>query len=128
MSRPRRATSTKTHTGADKTRLGAPEGIDYEPALDHVIKVARDGTDGRVPNLHFSTNISKAIDEAQLIFVAVNTPTKTVGLGADIDGISRVVGQDNRIGSRMLKASAGLGGSCFKKDVLSLVYIAESPF
>lgn len=237
-----------------------------------MVKVARDGTDGRVPNLHFSTDISKAIDEAQLIFIAVNTPTKTVGLGAgsasdlayvesaarhiaevattdkiivekstvpcgtadtlrdlfetlspnvrfdilsnpeflaegtaisdlldpdrvligsvphcrrskaasdaladvyaawiprrriittnlwsselsklaancmlaqrissvnslsavceatgaDIDEISRVVGKDNRIGSRMLKASAGFGGSCFKKDVLSLVYIAET--
>ncbi|EME40967.1 hypothetical protein DOTSEDRAFT_74500 [Dothistroma septosporum NZE10] len=54
----------------------------YEPGLYEVVEVARDGTDGRQPNFHFSTNISKAIDEADLIFIAVNTPTKTEGLGA----------------------------------------------
>ncbi|KAK3628265.1 hypothetical protein LTR22_022431 [Elasticomyces elasticus] len=46
--------------------------------------------------------------------------------GADIDELAHAVGQDSRIGSKMLKASAGFGGSCFKKDVLSLVYIAET--
>lgn len=46
--------------------------------------------------------------------------------GADIDEVSNACGLDNRIGSRMLKSSIGFGGSCFKKDVLSLVYIAET--
>jgi UDPglucose 6-dehydrogenase len=46
--------------------------------------------------------------------------------GADIEELSYAVGLDARIGSKMLKASAGYGGSCFKKDVLSLVYIAEA--
>jgi len=46
--------------------------------------------------------------------------------GADIDEVAFAVGLDSRIGSRMLKASAGFGGSCFKKDVLSLVYISET--
>lgn len=46
--------------------------------------------------------------------------------GADIEELSFAVGRDARIGSKMLKASVGFGGSCFKKDVLSLVYIAES--
>jgi len=46
--------------------------------------------------------------------------------GADIDEISFACGLDSRIGSKMLKASVGFGGSCFKKDVLCLVYIAES--
>lgn len=46
--------------------------------------------------------------------------------GADIDEVAYAVGLDTRIGSRMLKASAGFGGSCFKKDVLSLVYISET--
>lgn len=242
----------------------------FEPDLYDVVAAARDGTDGRTPNLHFSTNVAAAIDAAELIFIAVNTPTKTAGLGAgkasnlvyvesaarmiaevatsdkiivekstvpagtaeslrtifaalapdltfdilsnpeflaegtaindlllpdriligslndprskaaaealaqvyswvprsqiitvniwsselaklaancmlaqrissinslsavceatgaDIDELSHAVGLDVRIGNRMLKASAGFGGSCFKKDVLSLVYIAES--
>ena len=48
----------------------------YEPGLPEVVKETR----GR--NLFFSTDIDKAIDEAQMIFMAVNTPTKTEGEGA----------------------------------------------
>ena len=242
----------------------------FEPGLYDIVEVARDGTDGRAPNLHFSTDIAGAIRKADLIFIAVNTPTKEFGIGAgsasdlgyvesaaraiadvatsskiivekstvpcgtaerlrsiflalaptvsfdilsnpeflaegsavndllhpdrilvgsDTDERSRAasdalagvyswvpperivtinlwsselaklaancmlaqrissinslsavceatganiaevafaVGLDHRIGDRMLRASAGFGGSCFKKDVLSLVYIAES--
>lgn len=47
-------------------------------------------------------------------------------LGADIDEVSYAVGLDARIGPKMLKASVGFGGSCFRKDILSLAYIAES--
>tara|TARA_B100001057_G_scaffold465471_1_gene521644 strand:+ start:713 stop:2065 length:1353 start_codon:yes stop_codon:yes gene_type:complete len=48
----------------------------YEPGLIEVVKKAR----GR--NLFFSSNINKAIDEAEMIFMAVNTPTRKEGLGA----------------------------------------------
>lgn len=48
----------------------------YEPGLDAVVEEAR----GR--NLFFSTEVEKAIDEAQMIFISVNTPTKTYGTGA----------------------------------------------
>jgi UDPglucose 6-dehydrogenase len=47
----------------------------YEPGLKEVVEEAR----GR--NLFFSTNVDKAIDEAQMIFMAVNTPTKSYGEG-----------------------------------------------
>ncbi|KAF5503977.1 UDP-glucose 6-dehydrogenase [Colletotrichum fructicola] len=46
--------------------------------------------------------------------------------GADVDEVARSVGCDPRIGDRFLKAGIGFGGSCFKKDILSLVYLAES--
>jgi UDPglucose 6-dehydrogenase len=45
---------------------------------------------------------------------------------ADVDQVAFAIGSDSRIGSRFLKASVGFGGSCFKKDILNLVYIAES--
>ena len=48
----------------------------YEPGLKEIIKEVR----GK--NLFFSTNIDKAIDESKIIFIAVNTPTKTKGEGA----------------------------------------------
>ena len=46
--------------------------------------------------------------------------------GADVDEVARVVGADRRIGDKFLKAGPGFGGSCFKKDVLNLVYLGES--
>ncbi|MGY0391564.1 nucleotide sugar dehydrogenase [Bizionia sp. KMM 8389] len=48
----------------------------YEPGLSDVIQESR----GR--NLFFSTEIEKAIDESEMIFISVNTPTKTYGKGA----------------------------------------------
>ncbi len=47
----------------------------YEPGLSDVVKEAR----GR--NLFFSTDVDKAIEEAEMIFISVNTPTKTYGSG-----------------------------------------------
>jgi len=47
----------------------------YEPGLSDVVAEAR----GR--NLFFSTDVDKAIDEADMIFISVNTPTKTYGVG-----------------------------------------------
>ncbi|KAI6889397.1 hypothetical protein KC355_g21470, partial [Hortaea werneckii] len=54
----------------------------YEPGLQDVVELARDGLDGRTPNLHFSTDVEDSILAADLIFISVNTPTKTVGVGA----------------------------------------------
>jgi UDPglucose 6-dehydrogenase len=48
----------------------------YEPGLDDVVKQRR----GK--NLFFSTDVTGAIASADIIFVAVNTPTKTYGVGA----------------------------------------------
>jgi UDPglucose 6-dehydrogenase len=45
---------------------------------------------------------------------------------ADVTEVSRAIGLDSRIGERFLQASVGFGGSCFKKDILNLVYICES--
>ncbi len=45
---------------------------------------------------------------------------------ADIAEISYAVGADSRIGNKFLNPSVGFGGSCFKKDILNLVYIARS--
>ena len=47
----------------------------FQPGLDEIVKGCR----GK--NLFFSTDIDTAIKEADLIFISVNTPTKTYGLG-----------------------------------------------
>merc|ERR1740129_2281883 len=62
----------------------------YEPGLEEVVKECR----GR--NLFFSTNVQQAIEEADIIFASVNTPTKKQGVGAGraadlrfIEGVGR---------------------------------------
>jgi UDPglucose 6-dehydrogenase len=47
----------------------------YEPGLNEIVENVR----GK--NLFFTTEVDKAIDEADLIFISVNTPTKTYGTG-----------------------------------------------
>jgi UDPglucose 6-dehydrogenase len=63
-------------------RIGAWNSADlsllpiYEPGLDEVVGRAR----GR--NLHFTTSVEGAIATADMVFISVNTPTKTQGVGA----------------------------------------------
>ncbi len=45
--------------------------------------------------------------------------------GADIREVSRAIGTDSRIGSKFLDSGPGFGGSCFKKDILNLVYLSN---
>ena len=44
---------------------------------------------------------------------------------ADISEVANAVGRDERIGRRFMQASVGFGGSCFRKDILNLVYLCE---
>lgn len=65
----------------NEDRIAAWNDIDvsnipiYEPGLNQIVANVR----GK--NLFFSTDVDKAIDEAELIFISVNTPTKTYGTG-----------------------------------------------
>ena len=66
----------------------------YEPGLAEVVKACR----GR--NLFFSTDVRKGIEEADIIFASVNTPTKTRGVGAGraadlrfIESVGRTIAQ-----------------------------------
>ena len=44
--------------------------------------------------------------------------------GADVREVARAIGSDTRIGSKFLDSGPGFGGSCFKKDILNLVYLS----
>lgn len=65
----------------NEERINAWNGADldalpiYEPGLKEIVAETRNR------NLYFSTNVDKAIDEADIIFISVNTPTKTYGKG-----------------------------------------------
>eukprot|EP00933_Yihiella_yeosuensis_P073531 TRINITY_DN82244_c0_g1_i1.p1 TRINITY_DN82244_c0_g1~~TRINITY_DN82244_c0_g1_i1.p1 ORF type:complete len:507 (-),score=115.70 TRINITY_DN82244_c0_g1_i1:169-1689(-) len=66
----------------------------YEPGLDEIVKACR----GR--NLFFSTDVKKGIEDADIIFASVNTPTKVQGVGAGraadlrfIESVGRTIAQ-----------------------------------
>jgi UDPglucose 6-dehydrogenase len=78
----------------------------YEPGLDEVVRAAR----GR--NLTFSTDIPGAIKEADVIFVCVNTPTKTYGRGAGraadlryIEPVARTIAEHARTSKIIVEKS-----------------------
>jgi UDPglucose 6-dehydrogenase len=39
--------------------------------------------------------------------------------------VRKCISSDTRIGDKFLNSSVGFGGSCFKKDILALIYLAE---
>ncbi len=45
--------------------------------------------------------------------------------GANVKEVAKAIGMDNRIGSKFINAGPGFGGSCFKKDILNLVYLCN---
>ena len=78
----------------------------YEPGLDDVVRQAR----GR--NLFFSTDVMGAIKQADLIFVSVNTPTKTYGVGAGraadlrfIESVARTIAEHAESGKIIVEKS-----------------------
>ncbi|KAH6624151.1 hypothetical protein B0J18DRAFT_169371 [Chaetomium sp. MPI-SDFR-AT-0129] len=100
----------------------------HEDGLLKVVRVARDGTlpvrlclsgstepigiKARNPNLVFSTNVVPAIAEADIIFICVNTPTKTHGLGAGsmadvsaVESATRTVAEHAKKGAIIVEKS-----------------------
>jgi UDPglucose 6-dehydrogenase len=77
----------------------------------------------------WSSELSKLAANAMLAqrISSVNALTPLCeATGADIDEVAGAVGRDSRLGDKFLKASVGFGGSCFKKDILNLVYLCEA--
>ena len=56
---------------------------------------------------------------------SINSLSAFVKLQTNIDEVRRAVGSDSRIGNQFLNPGPGFGGSCFKKDILNLVYLCE---
>ena len=76
----------------------------------------------------WSSELSKLVANAFLAqrISSINTIASLCEVtGADVTEVSRAVGMDSRIGSKFLNAGPGFGGSCFRKDILNLVYLCE---
>ncbi|KAI0188592.1 nucleotide sugar dehydrogenase [Xylaria flabelliformis] len=77
----------------------------------------------------WSSELSKLVANAMLAqrISSINSISAICEVtGAEIDEVTAAVGSDPRIGDKFLKAGIGFRGSCLKKDVLSLIYLAES--
>ncbi len=74
----------------------------------------------------WSSELSKLIANAFLAqrISSINSVSAICEVtGANVNEVSKAVGFDSRIGSDFLNAGPGFGGSCFKKDILNLVYL-----
>ena len=124
-------TAIKDLLEPDRVLIGGPETEEGRRALEAVVDIYA----AWVPREKIlTTNVWSAelTKLAANAFLAqrVSSINAIAGLceatGADVDEVARVVGADRRIGPKFLKAGPGFGGSCFKKDVLNLVYLCET--
>ena len=128
----------------DRVLIGGPQTPEGQAAIEEVVKIYL----GTPLSTTTSTSASRWVPRARILttnvwsaeltklaanaFLAqrVSSINAIAGLceatGADVDEVARVIGADRRIGPKFLKAGPGFGGSCFKKDVLNLVYLCES--
>ena len=124
-------TAIKDLLEPDRVLIGGPQTEEGRKALDAVVDIYA----AWVPREKIlTTNVWSAelTKLAANAFLAqrVSSINAIAGLceatGADVDEVARVIGADRRIGPKFLKAGPGFGGSCFKKDVLNLVYLCET--
>jgi len=124
-------TAIKDLLEPDRVLIGGPQTETGEKAIQAVVDIYA----AWVPSERIlTTNVWSAelTKLAANAFLAqrVSSINAIAGLceatGADVDEVARVIGADRRIGPKFLKAGPGFGGSCFKKDVLNLVYLCET--
>lgn len=118
----------------------------HETGLPKIVRIARDGTNeatvtglpgmtgpsglrlpARRPNLFFSTNVTPCIAEADVIFICVNTPTKTYGVGAGasadlgaLESATRTIAKNAKSGAVIVeKSTVPCGTARIISDIVS---------
>jgi UDPglucose 6-dehydrogenase len=106
--------------GTEDPRAGAVMAELYEPLSRNQVPVLMSGR--RTAELIKYT--ANAFLAAKITFIneIANLCEK---VGADIREVASGIGLDNRIGARFLQAGPGFGGSCFPKDTVALLRIAQ---
>ncbi|KAH7382008.1 hypothetical protein BKA64DRAFT_218369 [Cadophora sp. MPI-SDFR-AT-0126] len=124
-------TAVKDLLNPDRILIGSSRtksGLAAAAALEEVYSGWVDRSKIVTVNL-WSSELSKLVANAMLAqrISSINTVSSICEkTGADVDEIAKAIGLDPRLGSKFLKAGLGFGGSCFKKDILSLVYLAQT--
>tara|TARA_Y100000589_G_scaffold329778_1_gene377416 strand:- start:2292 stop:3680 length:1389 start_codon:yes stop_codon:yes gene_type:complete len=76
----------------------------------------------------WSSELSKLMANAFLAqrISSINTVSAICeSTGANVEEVSLAIGMDTRIGEKFLNSGPGFGGSCFKKDILNIVYLSK---
>jgi UDPglucose 6-dehydrogenase len=124
-------TAVKDLLNPDRILIGSAQtksGLAAAAALTEVYAAWVDRSKIMTVNL-WSSELAKLVANAMLAqkISSINTISAICEqTGADVDEIAGAIGRDSRLGPKFLKAGLGFGGSCFKKDILSLVYLAET--
>ena len=114
----------------DRVLIGGDSSEDGEEAANIVANIYKEWIpeDKIILTNLWSSELSKLASNAFLAqrISSINSLSALCEkTGAKINQVSKSVGMDSRIGSKFLQSSVGFGGSCFKKDVLNLVYLSN---
>jgi UDPglucose 6-dehydrogenase len=114
----------------DRVLIGGLETEDGQKAIEEVAAIYANWVPREriiTTNL-WSSELTKLVSNA-LLAQRVSSVNSISALcektEANINEVTAAAGKDTRIGAKFLKASIGFGGSCFKKDILNLVYLCR---
>ncbi len=114
----------------DRVLIGAMESERGQRALQRVVDIYSCWVPAeRIKTTNvWSSELSKLVANAMLAqrISSINSISAICEkTDAEINDVSDAIGMDSRIGAKFLKAGVGFGGSCFKKDILNLVYLCK---
>jgi len=123
-------TAVEDMQNPDRVLIGGRETSSGQEAVQALVDIYSKWipTDRIITTNLWSSELSKLVANAFLaqrissINAVANLCEKTE---ADVSEVSSAIGADKRIGPSFLQASVGFGGSCFRKDILNLVYLCE---
>ena len=123
-------TAVKDLVNPDRVLIGSPQTESGLRAREELIQIYSNWVpkDRIITSNVWSSELSKLVANAFLAqrISSINSISALCEKAdADITEVGKAVGMDSRIGSKFLNASVGFGGSCFKKDILNLVYLCR---
>jgi UDPglucose 6-dehydrogenase len=114
----------------DRILIGSHDTVAGNAARDELLKIYLKWVpkDKIITTNLWSSELSKLVANAFLAqrISSINSISALCEVTeADISEVAGAVGRDSRIGPKFLEAGVGFGGSCFRKDLLNLVYLCE---
>lgn len=114
----------------DRVLIGSRETPEGVRARDELVEIYENWVprDRIITSNIWSSELSKLVSNAFLAqrISSINAISALCEkTEADVTEVARAVGMDSRLGNKFLNASIGFGGSCFKKDILNLVYLCR---